>query len=314
MPVDEIFELGDLPLELGGTLSAARLAYRVHGTLAPARDNAVLFPHMYSGTPASLDPWVAAGRALDPGRWFVICPGQLGNGLSSSPSNTEGPFPALSIGDDVSAQYRLVSEHLEIERLALVLGFSMGAQQAYEWAVRIPTLVRRLAVFAGLAQTTPANELLVSASAEALRTGGLGQHARFWAATSLSAELFRQKAWRDVGFESVEDLVRRLFEEDFAGFDPADLLCQLEKWGRADVSRNAGGDLGAALGSISARTRVVPFSHDALFPVADCEAEQRLIRDSELRVVESVWGHYAWGMTAEETAQIDGLLRELLAT
>jgi homoserine O-acetyltransferase/O-succinyltransferase len=314
LPVDEIFELGDLPLELGGTLCTARLAYRVHGTLSPARDNAVLFPHMYSGTPSSLDTWIGADRALDPGRWFVVCPGQLGNGLSSSPSNTEGPFPALSIGDDVSAQYRLVSEHLEIERLELVLGFSMGAQQAYEWAVRFPALVRRLAVFAGLARTTPANELLVSAAAEALRTGGLGQHARFWAATSLSAELFRREAWRDVGFESVEDLVRRLFEEDFARFDPADLLCQLEKWGRADVSRNAGGDLAAALGRISARTLVVPFSHDALFPVADCEAEQRLIRDSVLRVVESVWGHYAWGMTEEETSQVDGLLRELLAT
>jgi homoserine O-acetyltransferase/O-succinyltransferase len=314
LPTDRIFELGDFPLVLGGTLPAARLAYRVHGKLSPARDNAVLFPHMYAGTPASLDPWIAPGRPLDPDRWFVVCPGQLGNGLSSSPSNTEGPFPAVSIGDDVAAQHRLLTEHLEIERLELVLGFSMGAQQAYEWAVRFPTLVRRLAAFAGLARTTPANELLVSAAAEALRTGGLGQHARFWAATALSADLFRQKAWRDAGFESVEDLVRRLFEEDYAQFDPADLRCQLDKWRRADVSRNAGGDLGAALGRISARTLVAPFSHDAWFPVADCEAEERLVPDGELRVVESVWGHYAWGMTVAETAQIDALLSELLAT
>jgi homoserine O-acetyltransferase len=314
LPTDRIFELGDFPLVLGGTLPAARLAYRVHGTLSPARDNTVLFPHMYAGTPASLDPWIAPGRPLDPDRWFVVCPGQLGNGLSSSPSNTEGSFPAVSIGDDVVAQHRLLTEHLEIERLELVLGFSMGAQQAYEWAVRFPTLVRRLAAFAGLARTTPANELLVSAAAEALRTGGLGQHARFWAATALSADLFRQKAWRDAGFESVEDLVRRLFEEDYAQFDPADLRCQLDKWRRADVSRNAGGDLGAALGRISARTLVAPFSHDAWFPVADCEAEERLVPDGELRVVESVWGHYAWGMTVAETAQIDALLRELLAT
>jgi homoserine O-acetyltransferase len=314
VPVDEIFELGDLPLALGGTLPDARLAYRVHGTLSPARDNAVLFPHMYSGTPASLDPWIAAGRALDPERWFVVCPGQLGNGVSSSPSTTKGPFPALTIADDVVAQHRLVSEHLQLERLALVLGFSMGAQQAYEWAVRFPALVLRLAVFAGLARTTPANALLVSASAEALHSGGLGQHARFWAATGLSGDLFRQEAWREAGFESVQDLVRRLFEEDYARLDPADLLCQLAKWRGADVSRHTEGDLEAALARISARTLVVPFSHDAWFAVADCEAEQRLIPDSELRVVESVWGHYAWGMTAAETDQIDRLLRGLLAT
>ena len=56
------------------------------------------------------------------------------------------------------------------------------------------------------------------------------------------------------------------------------------------------------------------FSLDAWFPVADCEAEQRLVRDSELRVVESPWGHYAWGITQAETDQIDDVVREVLAT
>lgn len=314
MATDHVLELGDLDLELGGTLAEARLAYRTHGTLAPARDNAVLFLHMYSGTPASLDPWIGSGRALDPGRWFVVCPGQLGNGLSSSPSTTSGPFPELTIGDDVAAQRRLVGEHLGLERLALVLGFSMGAQQAYEWAVRYPPAVARLAVFAGHARTTAANELLVTASAEALRTGGTRQHARFWAATGLSPELFRREAWREAGYASVDDLVRRLFEEDYGARQPADLLCQLGKWRRADVSRHADGDLAAALGRIRARTIVAPFSHDAWFPVADCKLDQRLVDRSELRVVESVWGHYAWGIGSSETAQIERVLADLLAT
>jgi homoserine O-acetyltransferase len=314
VPEDHVFELGDLELELGGRIHDARLAYRTHGALSPERDNAILFPHMYSGTPASLDAWIVPERALDPTRWFVVCPGQFGNGASSSPSNTNGDFPALTIGDDVAAQHRLVAEHLGVEQLALVLGFSMGAQQAYEWAVCFPEAVERLAVFAGLARTTPANGLLVASSAEALQTGGTRQHARFWAATGLSAELFREEGWRSAGFASLDDLVARLFEEDYARFTPADLLCQLAKWRLADVSRHTDGDLGAALGRVSARTVVAAFSHDAWFPVADCEAEQRLVRNSELRVVESPWGHYAWGMTQAETARIDALLRDLLAT
>ena len=309
-----MFELGDLELELGGRIPDARLAYRTHGSLSPARDNAILFPHMYSGTPASLDGWIGPERALDPTRWFVVCPGQFGNGASSSPSNTTGEFPALTIGDDVAAQHRLLAEHLGVERLALVLGFSMGAQQAYEWAVRFPDVVGRLAVFAGLARTTPANDLLVAASAEALQTGGTKQHAHFWAATGLSAELFRHEGWRGADFESLDDLLERLFEQDYGRFADADLLCQLSKWRLADVSRHTGGDLGAALGRISARTFVVAFSSDGWFPVADCEAEQGLVRDSDLRVVESPWGHYAWGMTQSEATQIDDLLRELLAT
>jgi homoserine O-acetyltransferase len=296
---DGVLELGDLELELGGTLAGARLAYRTHGALSPERDNAILFPHMYSGSPASLDPWVESGRPLDPDRWFVVCPAQLVGGK-------------LTIGDDVTVQRRLASS-LGIERFELVLGFSMGAQQAYEWAVRFPGMVRRLAAFAGTARTTPLNGLIVAASEEALRSGGLGQHARYWVGTALSAELFRRESWREAGFTSVGDMVRRLFEEDFEPQDPESLLAQLGKWRRADVSRHAAGDLAAALGRISARTFVVPFSHDALFPVADCEAEQRLIRGSDLRVVESVWGHYAWGMTAAETEQIDAILADLLS-
>ncbi len=314
MGVDGTLELGDLELELGGVVQSARLAYRTHGTLAPDRGNAILFAHMYSGTQASLDSWIGPGRPLDPQRWFVICPGQLGNGVSSSPSTTEGPFPQLTIGDDVAVQHRLVSEQLEIERLQLVLGFSMGAQQAYEWAVRFPAMVARLATFAGLARTGAANDLLVGAAAEALAGGGARQHAHFWAATGLSAELYRREAWRELGFTSVDDLVKRLFEDDFASLDARDLLAQLAKWRTADVARHAGGDLIAALGQITARTVVTAFSHDGWFAQADCAAEQELIAGSSFRLLQSVWGHYAWGITDDEIGQIDQLVGELLAT
>ena len=306
------FDLHDFGLELGSTLPAGRLAYRTHGTLSDARDNVVLFPHQYSGTPASLDRWIGPGRPLDPQRWFVLCPGQLGNGESSSPSNCETPFPDLTIGDDVEAQRRLL-DHLGVERVELALGFSMGAQQAWEWGVRFPERVARLAVFAGTAQTTPHGALVVEASAETLRTGGLEAHARFWAATALSPELFRRRAWREASFASVDDLVQRLFVDDFAGLDAKDLLSQLGKWARADVARHTQGDLAAALGRISARTFVIPFSRDGVFPTGDCEAEQELVPESELRIVESVWGHYAWGITDDETRQIDGFLTEVLA-
>jgi homoserine O-acetyltransferase len=314
VPTEGTFELGDLELELGGVIEAARIGYRTHGTPAPTGENAILFPHMYSGTPESLDPWIGSGRALDSDRWFIVCPGQLGNGISSSPSTTPGLFPALTIGDDVSAQHRLIAEHLGLERLELVVGFSMGAQQSYEWAVRFPGMVRRLAVFAGLARTTPANDLLVAAAAETLAAGETQHHAHFWAATGLSAELFRREAWREAGFTSVADLVTRLFDEDFARLHAADLLAELAKWRRADVSRHTDGDLAAALGRITGRTAVAAFSHDGWFPAEDCRAEQALIPDSSFHLVDSVWGHYAWGITPAETAQIEQVIGELLAT
>ena len=103
------FDLGAFEFEMGETLPGAKLAYKTQGTLNAARDNAILFPHMYSGTSASMEPFIGVGRPLDPQKHFIILPGQFGNGLSSSPSNTPAPFdrarfPKVTIGDDVRAQ------------------------------------------------------------------------------------------------------------------------------------------------------------------------------------------------------------------
>ncbi|WP_352231958.1 alpha/beta fold hydrolase [Actinomycetospora sp. NBRC 106375] len=113
------------------------------------------------------------GTPLDPARYFVICPGQIGGGMSSSPSNTPAPFdrgqfPPVAIADDVVAQHRLVTEHFGIERLHAVLGWSMGAQQTYEWAVRHPDMVPRAAAFAGTARTPAHNQIFIDLHLELL--------------------------------------------------------------------------------------------------------------------------------------------------
>ena len=135
----------------------------------------------------------------------------------------------------------------------------MGAQQAWEWAVRFPERVRSLAVFAGTREddsgTGPPGRALPRrrcGPAVSPRTPASGRRPR-----SLRGAL-PAEAWRDAGFESVDDMVRRLFEDDYAACDAADLLCQLGKWRRADVSRRTGADLRAALGRITARTFVAP--------------------------------------------------------
>ena len=116
----------------------------------------------------------APGRALDPSKYFIILVNQIGNGLSSSPSNAAVALQrgalsaAVRIGDDVRAQHRLVVEKFGIEKLALVLGGSMGAQQTYEWAVRYPDAVARAAPIAGTAQGTSHNALLVETFIEAI--------------------------------------------------------------------------------------------------------------------------------------------------
>jgi len=96
--------------------------------------------------------------------------------------------------------------------------------------------------------------------------------------------------------------------------DPNDLLLKAWKWQRGDVSRHTNGDLSAALGRIKAKTFVMPINEDMFFPPRDCKAEQELIPNSELRVIEDIGGHLGlFGIAPTYMPQIDQHLGELLA-
>jgi hypothetical protein len=73
----EIFELGNYQLESGITLPNARIAYKTHGTLNAAKNNVVLFPHMWSGTPKAMEIFIGDDRPLDPRKYFIILPASL---------------------------------------------------------------------------------------------------------------------------------------------------------------------------------------------------------------------------------------------
>jgi len=331
----ERFDLGDFELESGEQIRDLKLAYSTFGILAPDRSNAVLFPTWYSGTSKIIEQaYVGAGRGLDPEKYFIILVNQIGNGLSSAPSHTQQPFngprfPRVSIADDVRAQHKLVSEKFGIEKLALVLGGSMGAQQTYEWAVRFPDRVERIAPIAGTAKATPHNKFVVQTFIDAItsdpafedgwyREGavhrGLRRHARLFASSGFTPVLFNTSAWRDIGFTSVDDFVTGFVENHFLPQDPNNLILLLQKWHGGDVTTATGGDLKTALAGIKAQTFVIAIDEDGFFPVKDIEAEQKLIPHSVLKRVSSIWGHLAlFGIDAGYNAAIDRHLKELLA-
>ena len=122
----ELYDVGNLELEEGGTIRPCKLAYATFGKLNAAKDNAILIPTWYSGTSKIMEQvYIGQGRALDPDKYFIIVVNQIGNGLSTSPHNTPAPggmanFPKVRIGDDVRAQHKFLTEKFDIKSLALV--------------------------------------------------------------------------------------------------------------------------------------------------------------------------------------------------
>lgn len=330
----DLLELEDFVLQSGVTLSSARLAYKTYGELNAARDNAVLMPTFFGGQHTDAEPMLVPGRALDPQRYFVIVPNMLCNGLSSSPSNADAPFdgarfPEVTVYDNIRCQHRLIADHLGIDRLRLVVGFSMGAQQAFQWAVSHPEMVGALAPICGSARTSVHNRLLLQGARVALTTAadydggwyaapparGLLAFCRTYGSLVACSAFYREREYSKLGLASPEDMMR-FFEGFFRQRDANDLLAGLWTWQHADVSANDvyECDLGAALRSIEARAIVMPSATDLLFGVEDSEAETAQMPNAELRPIPSTWGHLAgFGANPPDNEFVDAALNELLA-
>jgi len=336
MPDYEIFELGNLTLQSGATLRNAKLAYKTYGTLNADKSNAIVYPTWYSGQHYDNEWLIGEGMALDPQKYFIVIPNMLGNGLSSSPSNTPQPynkarFPNVTFYDNVRAQHQLVTEKLGIEKIALVVGWSMGAGQTYQWAVSYPDMVERILPFCGSAKTSLHNIVFLEGVKAALQadvawkggwydeppTTGLRAVGRVYAGWGLSQAYYREKVYLQQGYSSLEDFLVEFWEGFFLKKDANNLLTMLWTWQNGNIGNTPGfdGNFEKALGAIKAKAIVMPAEMDLYFPPEDNEAEVKLMPNAEFCAIKSVWGHFAGGgVNPVDTQFIDETLKALLAS
>jgi homoserine O-acetyltransferase len=169
------YTFDSLPLQRGGQIGPLTLAYESWGTLNAEGDNAILITHALTGNAHAHDvehpddpragwwnPLIGPGRPFDTTRYFVICSNVLGGCYGSTGPASIDPvtgrpyamrFPVVTVRDMVNAQRRLI-EHLGVRQLACVAGGSIGGQQALEWAVTYPEMVRNAVVVAATAALT----------------------------------------------------------------------------------------------------------------------------------------------------------------
>lgn len=331
----EIFELGDVTLQSAMTLRNAFLAYKTYGTLNTEKSNVIVYPTWYAGQHSDNEWLIGNGMALDPQKYFIIVPNMLGNGLSSSPYNTPPPFdkarfPPVTVYDNVQLQHQLVTQKFGIEKIALVTGWSMGAQQTFQWAASYPDMVERIVPFAGTAKTWPHNVVILEGMKAALQadaawnsgwyreppTTGLRAIGRVSASWGFSRAFYREEHYQDLGYNSLEDFLIGYGEGFFLKQDANNLLAMAWTWQRADINANPmyNRDFEKALRSIKAKAIVMPSRKDLYFPPEDSEYEAKLMPNAIFRPIESIWGHSAGaGVNPADTKFIDESLKELLS-
>ena len=307
-------------LQRGGTLKQARIVWKTYGTLSPKRDNVILYPTSYGAHHTDIDWLVDVRHCLDPSRYFIVIPNMLTNGLSSSPSNTPD-FPEVTTYDNVMLQRQMLLELFAIDRLKLVYGWSMGAQQAYHWGALFGEAVERIVVNCGSAKTAPHNFVFLEGIRTTLQAAatpqqGLRAMGRIYAGWALSQTFYRREMWRDLGFASLEDFLVRSWEANFLRRDMHDLLAQLFTWQHGDISANDlyRGDLQMALAGIKAKVLLMPSATDLYFQTDDNREELPYLKYGKLAEIPSVWGHRAGNPrdNPEDAAFIDAQVEALL--
>jgi homoserine O-acetyltransferase len=310
------FVIANFHTESGVTLPEAHVVYGTYGHLNEARDNAVLLPSHYMANLRGYEWLIGADRALDASKLFLVTTELFGNGRSSSPSNTPEPFhgprfPVMTIRDNVEAVHRLLVEELKITHLRAVIGFSMGAQQAFQWAVSYPVFADRIVATSGTAKTYPhgvvrlegqiaaiaADPTFQSGDYTAQPAKGLEAFGTVWAAWLYSQEWWRRELWRTntAPGTTFEQVLNRFRTNFIPGADANNLILQMRTWEHHDVGSTPGfnGDVEKALRSIKVPFLYMPSETDLYFPIGDARYEAAFIPGVTLAPIPSLWGHTA---------------------
>jgi len=283
-PPHQLFGEGDLKLESGEVIRDFSISYVTHGKLNDKKSNAILMVTALGGNHHRIDFLIGPGKALDTDRYFVICADAIGNGFSTSPSNSKAQarmsFPKYAIRDMVESQYRLLKEKFGIDHVVAVVGPSMGGMQALQWGVSHPDFMDALVAMVPLAKTPAWSVAVVEASRKAIMNDPAWKDGNYDSPPEKGVRL-----WRDIlnllsartpdmysaQFKNGIDALPWMEAQETAAlkaFDANDYIYQTWAYERHDVGTTPGfgGDTAGALASIKAKTLILTGTKDLLNP------------------------------------------------
>lgn len=323
-PATEYYIIPNFTFTNGTTLANLKIAYKQINA-APAKP-AVLIPTCYGGFISQTHTFTEPTASGTPGPLaaaHVIVVGMLGFGESDSRS-TRPDFPMdIDYRDLVNAQHALLTQHLGIDHLKSVIGFSMGGQQAYYWAAMYPTFMDTIIPICSSARTSPHNIAFLEGPIAALTNSadycggkyrgkgiqpesGLKAFGRAYCAWLTSPEWFRGQLWK-VYLENekatLEDWLEGFSSSNLA-WDAEDHILLARMWQKADLGLFGPGGMEAVLRDVvKAKVLVMPCVSDQYFRVEDGEAEAKALGEKGVFApIDSCWGHAAGGgVSVEDT-------------
>lgn len=318
-------------LESGQELPGFELAYTTAGTRSANDDNIVWVCHALTGSAHAAEWWdglVGPNTHFDPARHFIVCANVLGSAYGSTGPLSVNPltqqpyyhdFPTLTVRDVVAA-LDLLRQELEIERIKVCLGGSLGGQQSLEWAIQEPDLFDELILIASNAMHSSWGIAFNESQRMAIQADAT------WVESSPEAGLLGMSAARSIALLSYRNYDTYNFTQARDNPDQIDEFrassyqrYQGEKFTKRfnafsywvlskimdshNVGRNRGGIVNA-LGLVKARTLVLGIKSDMLFPVVEQQFQARHIPDAEYQEIDSLYGHDGFLIEYKQLTQV----------
>jgi len=327
-PPHQLYSEGDLKLESGEVIRDFSISYVTHGKLNEKKSNAILMVTAIGGNHHRIDFMIGHGKALDPDKYFIICTDAIGNGLTTSPSNSKAQprmsFPKFTMRDMVESQYRLLKEKFGIDHVVAVIGPSMGGMQVLQWGVSHPDTMDALVAMVPLAKTPGWSVAVTETTRKAIMNDPAWKEGNYEAPPEKGVRL-----WRDIlnllaartpemysaQFRNGMDALPWLEQQETAmmkAFDANDWIYQSWAYDRHDVGTTPGfgGDTARALASIKAKTLILTGTKDLLNPEFEPTEAGKNIANVKMMTISpgTVTGHASAGGAG--AADVEFLNRE----
>lgn len=314
-----------LQLEAGGALDSIEIAYSIYGESSATET--IWVCHALSGSAAVLEWWpglFGPSKPFDPSKYRIICANVIGSCYGSTgPTNKDNPaeFPLITLRDMVNVHI-LLRKHLRIKTIDILIGASLGGQQAVEWAIEEPNCINKLILIATNARHSSfgkgfneAQRLAIFADESYGRKGGGKQGlvaARAIAMLSYRSyadfALKQEDSFSEISAYRAASYLQYQGKKFSDRFDAHSYVTLSKAMDSHNVCRNRG-SISVALGRITAQTLVIGINSDLLFPFHEQKELAAHIPYAELGCITSNYGHDAFLIEYE---QLNILINEFL--
>ena len=319
------------PLECGEVLPELDIAYYTYGEMNEAKNNVIWVFHALTANADAADWWnglVGEGKLLDTKKYFIVCANMLGSCYGATNANSINPttgkrygqdFPIITIRDVVQS-HEILRKHLNINKIYLGIGGSMGGQQALEWAIFEPDLFENICVLAAGAKAYPWSIAINETQRMALEAdptlyddapdaGKKGLEA----ARAIGLLSFRNpetynRVQADLNDDKIEGFRTTTYQR-YQGqklsnrFTALSYLSITKTMDTHNVGRTRGG-IENALKTIKSNVLVIGIQSDLLYSIDEQIELASLIPNAQLEAIDSPYGHDGFLIENEKIAKI----------